>query len=184
MRRRSDYGRPNRCSRSPADRRHDAPGQGARRPISACRNIDSSARFIVGGQITGEPPRLFLVYSEGNLHRSSSDTPYMQIGEIKYGKPIFDRIIHRETSISDAVKCTLVSFDATMRSNLSVGAPIDLLVYEKDALRVKFSGGWVKRWLSGDHPRRLGKRIAEMSSTRCRRVPGCDAQSNPSAKMT
>ena len=100
-------------------------------------NVDSSASFIVGGQIKGEQPRLFHVYSEGNCIESSSDTPYMQIGEIKYGKPVFDRIIHRETSLSDAVKCTIVSFDSTMRSNLSVGAPIDLLVYEKDALRVK-----------------------------------------------
>ena len=100
-------------------------------------NVDSSASFIVGGQIKGEKPRLFHVYSEGNCIESSEDTPYMQIGEIKYGKPVFDRIINRDTSLSDAVKCTIVSFDSTMRSNLSVGAPIDLLVYEKDALRVK-----------------------------------------------
>ncbi len=110
-------------------------------------NVDSSASFIVGGQIKGEQPRLFHVYSEGNCIESSSDTPYMQIGEIKYGKPIFDRIIHRETSISDAVKCTIVSFDATMRSNLSVGAPIDLVVYERDALRVK-----IQRRLGEDDP--------------------------------
>ena len=100
-------------------------------------NVDSSASFIVGGQIKGEQPRLFHVYPEGNCIESSTDTPYMQIGEIKYGKPVFDRIIHPDTSLSDAVKCTIVSFDSTMRSNLSVGAPIDLLVYEKDALRVK-----------------------------------------------
>jgi putative proteasome-type protease len=100
-------------------------------------NIDASASFIVGGQIKGEAPRLFHVYTEGNCIESSEDTPYMQIGEIKYGKPVFDRIIARDTSLADAVKCTIVSFDSTMRSNLSVGAPIDLLVYEKDALRVK-----------------------------------------------
>jgi putative proteasome-type protease len=100
-------------------------------------NIDASASFIVGGQIKGEKPRLFLVYSEGNCIESSDDTPFMQIGEIKYGKPVFDRIISRDTSIADAVKCTIVSFDSTMRSNLSVGAPIDLLVYEEDALNVK-----------------------------------------------
>lgn len=99
-------------------------------------NVDSSASFIVGGQIKGEQPRLFHVYSEGNCIESSDDTPYMQIGEIKYGKPVFDRIIHRETSLADAIKCTIVSFDSTMRSNLSVGAPIDLLVYEKDSLCV------------------------------------------------
>lgn len=100
-------------------------------------NVDSSASFIVGGQIKGEAPRLFHVYSEGNCIESSDDTPYMQIGEIKYGKPVFDRIINRDTSLAEAVKCTIVSFDSTMRSNLSVGAPIDLLVYEKDSLRVK-----------------------------------------------
>jgi putative proteasome-type protease len=100
-------------------------------------NIDASASFIVGGQIKGEKPRLFHVYSEGNCIESSADTPYMQIGEIKYGKPVFDRIISPDTSLADAVKCTIVSFDSTMRSNLSVGAPIDLLVYEKDALSVK-----------------------------------------------
>jgi putative proteasome-type protease len=100
-------------------------------------NIDASASFIVGGQIKDEKPRLFHVYSEGNCIESSVDTPYMQIGEIKYGKPVFDLIISPDTSLSDAVKCTIVSFDSTMRSNLSVGAPIDLLVYEKDALRIK-----------------------------------------------
>lgn len=100
-------------------------------------NIDACATFIVGGQIKGEAPRLFLVYPEGNCIESTDDTPFMQIGEIKYGKPIFDRIISRDTSMAEAVKCTIVSFDSTMRSNLSVGAPIDLLVYEKDSLRVK-----------------------------------------------
>jgi len=100
------------------------------------QNIDASASFIVGGQIAGEAPRLFLVYSEGNFIESSNDTPYVQIGEIKYGKPILDRIITRRSSLSDAVKCTLVSFDSTMRSNISVGAPIDLLVYGADSLRV------------------------------------------------
>jgi putative proteasome-type protease len=108
-------------------------------------NIDACATFIVGGQIKGEAPRLFLVYSEGNCIESTDDTPFMQIGEIKYGKPIFDRIISRDTSMPEAVKCTIVSFDSTMRSNLSVGAPIDLLVYEKDALCVK-----IKRRLDED----------------------------------
>ena len=101
------------------------------------QNIDASASFIVGGQIAGESPRLFLVYSEGNFIEASTDTPYVQIGEIKYGKPILDRIMRRGSSLADAVKCTLVSFDSTIRSNISVGAPIDLLVYEKDTLRVK-----------------------------------------------
>ena len=111
------------------------------------QNIDASASFIVGGQIVGEIPRLFLVYSEGNFIESSTDTPFVQIGEIKYGKPILDRIMRRDSSLSDAVKCTLVSFDSTIRSNISVGAPIDLLVYDKDSLRVN-----LKRRLEENDP--------------------------------
>lgn len=99
-------------------------------------NVDSSANFIVGGQIAGEPPRLFLVYSEGNFIEATPETPYFQIGEVKYGKPILDRVIAGDTSLDDAVKCVLVSFDSTMRSNLTVGPPIDLVCYERDALRV------------------------------------------------
>jgi putative proteasome-type protease len=103
----------------------------------AQNNIDSSANFLVGGQIRGEPPRLFEVYSEGNFIEATPDTCYFQIGESKYGKPVIDRVINRNTSLVDATKCTLVSFDSTMRSNISVGLPIDLLVYETDALSVK-----------------------------------------------
>ncbi|MFN7550513.1 MAG: peptidase [Pseudomonadota bacterium] len=98
--------------------------------------IDASASFIVGGQIAGEAPRLFLVYTEGNFIESSRETNYFQIGEIKYGKPIIDRVLTRRTSLQDAVKCALISFDSTMRSNISVGPPIDVLVLETDALRV------------------------------------------------
>jgi len=100
-------------------------------------NIDSSANFLVGGQIRGEAPRLFHVYTEGNFIEASPDTPYFQIGETKYGKPILDRVVKRTTSLSEATKCVLVSFDSTMRSNISVGLPIDLLTYEADSLRVK-----------------------------------------------
>ncbi|HEX6944699.1 MAG TPA: peptidase, partial [Casimicrobiaceae bacterium] len=100
-------------------------------------NIDSSANFLVGGQIRGEPARLFHVYSEGNFIEATPDTCYFQIGETKYGKPIIDRVVTRKTSLPEAVKCTIVSFDSTMRSNISVGLPIDLLVYETDSLRVK-----------------------------------------------
>jgi putative proteasome-type protease len=100
-------------------------------------NIDSSANFILGGQIRGEPQRLFHVYTEGNFIEATPDTPYFQIGETKYGKPIIDRVINRDTTLTDAIKCVMVSFDSTMRSNISVGLPIDLLVYERDSLRVK-----------------------------------------------
>ncbi len=96
-----------------------------------------NASFIVGGQISGEPLRLFRIYAEGNFIEAGVDTPYFQTGETKYGKPIIDRVITRATPLNEATKCVLVSFDSTMRSNLSVGMPIDLLCYERDCLEVR-----------------------------------------------
>lgn len=95
-----------------------------------------NASFIVGGQLDGEPMRLFRIYAEGNFIEAGLDTPYFQTGETKYGKPILDRVLTRQTSLADAAKCVLVSFDSTMRSNLSVGMPIDLICYRKDSLEV------------------------------------------------
>jgi putative proteasome-type protease len=106
-------------------------------PYLQQNNIDSHANFIVGGQVRGESPRLFEVYSEGNYIEATPDTCYFQIGESKYGKPVIDRVVKRSTGLLEATKCTIVSFDSTMRSNISVGLPIDLLVYETDALRIK-----------------------------------------------
>ena len=96
-----------------------------------------NASFIVGGQIGGERMRLFRTYAEGNFIEAGADTPYFQTGETKYGKPIIDRVINRSTSLAEAAKCVLVSFDSTMRSNLSVGMPIDLICYEPDTLEVR-----------------------------------------------
>lgn len=95
-----------------------------------------NASFIFGGQIAGEPPRLFRSYAETNFIEAEQDSPFLQTGETKYGKPIMDRVIGRGTSLSDGTKCVLLSFDSTMRSNLSVGLPIDLLCYEQGTLRV------------------------------------------------
>src|SRR5712664_2409158 len=95
-----------------------------------------NASFIIGGQIKGEPLRLFRTFAEGNFIEAGADTPFFQTGEAKYGKPIIDRVITPSTNLSDAMKCVLVSFDSTMRSNLSVGMPIDLVSYERDALRI------------------------------------------------
>jgi len=106
-------------------------------PYLQQNNIDSHANFIVGGQIRGEAPRLFEVYSEGNFIETTPDTCYFQIGESKYGKPVIDRVVTRSTGLLEATKCTIVSFDSTMRSNISVGLPIDLAVYETDALRIR-----------------------------------------------
>jgi len=100
-------------------------------------NVDGSASFIVGGQIAGEHQRLFMVYSAGNFIEATPETPYFQIGEVKYGKPIIDRVISADTSMDDAIKCVLVSFDSTMRSNLSVGLPIDLACYNRESLQLE-----------------------------------------------
>jgi len=100
-------------------------------------NIDASASFIVGGQIAGEPLRLFRIYAEGNFIEAGADTPYFQTGETKYGKPIIDRVITRSTPLADATKCVLVSFDSTMRSNLSVVVPTLLIYYEPDTLEIQ-----------------------------------------------
>jgi putative proteasome-type protease len=96
-----------------------------------------NASFILGGQLKGEPQRLFRIYAEGNFIEAGLDTPFLQTGEAKYGKPILDRVISRSTNLADAAKCVLVSFDSTMRSNLSVGMPIDLVCYERDSLQLR-----------------------------------------------
>lgn len=105
-------------------------------PSLEADGIDPGCSFILGGQIEDEPPRLFLVYPQGNFIEAMRDTPYFQIGERKYGKPMIDRVVTFDSTLKDVAKCLLVSFDSTMRSNLSVGLPIDLLGYEKDSLRV------------------------------------------------
>ena len=97
-------------------------------------DIDFNASIIVAGQIKGEKPRLFHVYAAGNFIETCIETPYFQIGEIKYGKPIVDRVVKHNSDIMDVVKCVLISFDSTIRSNVSVAAPIDLLIYRVDSL--------------------------------------------------
>jgi putative proteasome-type protease len=99
-------------------------------------SINVEASFIFGGQIAGEPLELFLIYPQGNFISVSPENPFLQIGETKYGKPILDRMVHPDLPLEDAARCALVSLDSTMRSNLSVGPPIDLVVYERDSLRI------------------------------------------------
>ncbi len=98
--------------------------------------LEFTMSILLGGQIGGEHCRLFLVYSAGNFIEALPESPYFQIGESKYGKPVLDRMITPELSLDDGAKCALVSMDSTMRSNLSVGLPLDLLVYEVDKLAV------------------------------------------------
>ncbi len=97
--------------------------------------IDFNASMILGGQIAGEAMRMFLVYSAGNFIEATRETCYFQVGESKYGKPVLDRMITPQTPLDEASKCALVSMDSTLKSNLTVGLPLDLLVYENNALR-------------------------------------------------
>ena len=96
-----------------------------------------SASFILGGQIGTERPRLYQIYSEGNFIEATDDTPFLQIGEHKYGKPILDRVARPDMRLGEAAKLLLLSFESTLRSNLSVGMPIDILLYERDSLDVR-----------------------------------------------
>ncbi|MEJ8824255.1 proteasome-type protease [Variovorax humicola] len=97
--------------------------------------LDFNVSFIFGGQIKGEGMRLFLVYAAGNFIEATTETPYFQVGESKYGKPVLDRVLTPETPLDEAAKCALVSMDSTMKSNLSVGLPLDLVVYEANKLQ-------------------------------------------------
>ncbi len=98
--------------------------------------VDFASSLILGGQIKGEEQRVFNIYAAGNFIEATPETPYFQIGESKYGKPIIDRVIGARTSLDEAAKCALISMDSTIRSNLSVGLPLDLVIYENDALKV------------------------------------------------
>lgn len=95
--------------------------------------VDFGGSFLVGGQIRGESCRLFHVYPEGNFIESTEDTPYFQIGESKYGKPIIDRVVSYRLPLEQAMQCALISIDSTIRSNLSVGMPLDVMIYPQDS---------------------------------------------------
>jgi putative proteasome-type protease len=107
---------------------------------------DFVATFLLGGQIKGGPMRLFMIYSAGNFIEASTDTNFLQIGETKYGKPILDRVVNPATPLPEAVKCALVSVDSTMRSNLSVGSPIDVAVIPTDLCKIS----WRRRYDEND----------------------------------
>jgi putative proteasome-type protease len=137
----------------------------------AASAISFNASFILGGQIMGEPPRLFRIYAQGNFIEASLETPYLQTGETKYGKPIIDRVITRSTSLNDAAKCVLVSFDSTMCSNLSVGMPIDLICYQRDSFEVRMR----RRFDEGDaYFSSLGKQWTEGTRQVFSRLPNLD----------
>lgn len=118
-------------------------------------NTSFEATFILGGQIAGQPPELFLIYPQGNFIHEPPARPFLQIGEIKYGKPILDRVIRPDTRIGTAARCALVSINSTVRSNVTVGPPIDLFILPMDAV----DGGY-RLHLTEEDPyyRELGER--------------------------
>jgi len=107
------------------------------RPWLEKDNIDYHCSFLLGGQIKGEDPQLYLIYSQGNFIQATPETPFLQIGETKYGKPILDRTITPDTPLEALAKCALLSIDSTMKSNISVGPPIDLVMYQSDTLELR-----------------------------------------------
>ena len=109
------------------------------RPWLQKDGIDSTCNIILGGQIKGEESELYLIYSQGNFIQAAKETPFLQIGEAKYGKPILDRLLTYDTSIEDAAKSALLSIDSTMKSNISVGPPIDLVMYATNSLKIQNS---------------------------------------------
>ncbi|MFD1561380.1 proteasome-type protease [Paraburkholderia silviterrae] len=128
-------------------------------------NVEFNCSFILGGQMRGQPMRVFQIYAAGNFIETSSVNPYFQIGESKYGKPIIDRVLTPRTPLGEAAKCALISMDSTLRSNLSVGLPLDLLVYERDTLRVT-------RYASLDHSNAYFQMLHSTWGERLRQVFG------------
>ena len=130
--------------------------------------ISTEVSLLVGGQIRGQPMRLFLVYSAGNFIECGPDAPFLQIGEYKYGKPILDRAVTFDTDLADALKLGLLSFDSTMRSNLAVGLPLDVIVVRRDALAAE-----IRTRIPVDDPyfHELGERWARRADDRLPRYP-------------
>lgn len=106
------------------------------RPWLEKDGIDYQCTFLLGGQIKGEAPELYMIYSQGNFIQATSETPFLQIGETKYGKPILDRTLRFDTPLEEVAKCALLSIDSTMKSNISVGPPIHMMMYEKDTFEL------------------------------------------------
>ena len=136
-------------------------------PSLEAEAVDVSATVLMGGQVAGGALGLYLIYSQGNFIECGADTPYMQIGEFKYGKPILDRALTTETPLDDAVKLGLISFDSTIRSNVAVGPPFDLITLERDALKSD------QRRIEAEDPyfRELGARWSQALAEAHRAMP-------------
>lgn len=114
--------------------------QNSHRPAMSRSGISAEASFILGGQVHGHPPGLYLVYPQGNFIRASDDTRYLQIGENKYGKPMLDRLVRPELTLDQAIRLCVLSLTATIRSNASVGPPLDLGIYRADSFQPLITG--------------------------------------------
>ncbi len=144
--------------------------QQVRKEIAPSLEADSlkvSASMLLGGQIKGGKMSLYLIYAQGNFIECSSDTPYLQIGELKYGKPILDRALRPDTPMGEAVKLGLISFDSTIRSNIAVGPPFDMIVIARDSLHGE------QRRIEADDPyfKDLGRRWSEALANAHRAMP-------------
>jgi putative proteasome-type protease len=139
-------------------------------------NTNFEATFIFGGQIAGQPPEIFMIYPQGNHIHESAAHPFLQIGETKYGKPILDRVIRADTPLEQAARCALVSINSTIRSNLTVGPPVELLIYSTDML-----DGGRRMLFSEDHPyyRALGDAWNEGLKQALNRLPAFEWESAP-----
>ncbi len=128
--------------------------------------IEPNLTMLLGGQIKGRPTQLYMLYYAGNFIRATEDTPFLQIGEAKYGKPILDRVIRPDTPLIEAAKCALISMDSTLRSNISVGLPLDLLILRKDDFKPA-----LRRRIDADDPyfndirRRWGEGLRSVFAT-------------------
>ncbi len=136
-------------------------------PTPTADGLNVSASMLLGGQIAGGKMGLYLIYGQGNFIECGPDTPYLQIGELKYGKPILDRALRPNTPLSEAVKLGLISFDSTIRSNIAVGPPFDLIVVPRD----KIVG--MERRIDSEDPyfRDLGRRWSEALAAAHRNMP-------------
>ena len=136
-------------------------------PSLEAQSVDVSATVLLGGQIAGGEMGLYLIYSQGNFIECGADTPYLQIGEFKYGKPILDRALRTDTPLDEAVKLGLISFDSTIRSNVAVGAPLDLIVMGRGAASAD------QRRIEAEDPyfRDLGARWSQALSEAHRAMP-------------
>lgn len=135
--------------------------------------IEPQCTLLLGGQIQGQEPGLFLIYNQGNFIQATRETPFLQIGETKYGKPILDRTLSFNTNLEAAAKCALLSIDSTMKSNISVGPPINIIMYQKDTFVIE---NWLKLRLGDPYLAKIRKLWEECLKQAFDHIPNIDWQ--------